>query len=173
MKVIRERRKLEGKCSKCEKPATNGRMCELHRKDTLRYSSNTREERLAAGLCIRCGKELAINSPDREKGQFCRSCYLRVVAHTNLGDSKMWGNLFELAENQKNCPYTGNKLEIGVNASLDHIIPKSKGGTNACSNLQFVYCNGAFDVNRMKGEMTEEEFRNAVKTLYEKMWGRG
>jgi hypothetical protein len=37
------------------------------------------------------------------------------------------------------CPYTGIRLVLGQNATLDHIIPKSKGGTNTLDNLQWVH----------------------------------
>lgn len=95
---------------------------------------------------------------------------MKVVARSHLGSSKLWSSLVGLAD--KTCPYTGINLEIGVNASLDHIIPKSRGGVNDLSNFQFVYCQGSFDVNRMKGDMTEEEFKEAIKICYTYLFDR-
>jgi 5-methylcytosine-specific restriction endonuclease McrA len=43
---------------------------------------------------------------------------------------------------------------IGINASVDHRTPKSKGGSNELDNLQWVDIR----INKMKGDMTHEKF---------------
>ena len=40
--------------------------------------------------------------------------------------------------------------------SLDHIVPKAKGGTNDLNNLQFL----SWFENRCKNDMTQEEWNN-------------
>ena len=52
------------------------------------------------------------------------------------------------------CPYTGQQLVIGENASVDHILPRSRGGSNDPDNLQWVVTQ----VNLMKHKLNHEEF---------------
>lgn len=52
------------------------------------------------------------------------------------------------------CPYTGEDLVPGVNASLDHIVSKHRGGGDDPTNLQWV----TMLVNSMKTSMTHDEF---------------
>ena len=41
-----------------------------------------------------------------------------------------------------------------MNSSLDHVIPRSKGGTNRLSNLVLACC----ECNQAKGSLSVEEF---------------
>ena len=48
-------------------------------------------------------------------------------------------DLLNLLENQNyKCAITGDNLELGVNASLDHIVEKCNGGSCELDNLQWV-----------------------------------
>jgi 5-methylcytosine-specific restriction endonuclease McrA len=51
------------------------------------------------------------------------------------------------------CAYTGESLSPEV-ASLDHVVPLSRGGEHGISNLAIVH----HEVNAAKGTMTLEEF---------------
>lgn len=51
------------------------------------------------------------------------------------------------------CALTGRRLEP-KDASLDHIVPVSKGGAHVMSNLQIVHKQ----INQAKGTMTGSEF---------------
>lgn len=53
----------------------------------------------------------------------------------------------------KKCKYCSSKLTI-ANVSLDHIIPKSQGGTHSWDNLQFI-CSVC---NSTKGTLSHEFF---------------
>ncbi len=59
------------------------------------------------------------------------------------------------------CDYTGETMERGRNAALDHIIPKNRGGTNNLDNLHFVLVN----VNNLKARMMENEFIDLCKKI--------
>ena len=50
------------------------------------------------------------------------------------------------------CALSGRKLDRS--AHIDHILPRSRGGSNKLSNLQFL----APEVNVAKSNMTDEEF---------------
>ncbi|MEX0678358.1 MAG: HNH endonuclease [Pirellulales bacterium] len=51
------------------------------------------------------------------------------------------------------CALTGQRLTPS-NASLDHVIPVSRGGAHAIENMQVVLTS----VNHAKGTMTQDEF---------------
>lgn len=52
------------------------------------------------------------------------------------------------------CPLSGDRLVKGVNASLDHIVPMSKGGDHSRSNLRWVIKAANF----IKGDMSDADF---------------
>ena len=69
--------------------------------------------------------------------------------------------LFELAKsNGFRCALSGAELKPD-DASLDHIIPLSKGGAHDMQNVAVIH--GA--VNRMKGEMKRDEFVRWCKLI--------
>lgn len=78
-------------------------------------------------------------------------------------------DLYKIAKRQKLlCALTNEKLTV-ENCSVDHIIPKSKGGRNIVSNIRLVTLN----VNRAKGNQLDGEFfdmcRNVLRTESEKI----
>jgi 5-methylcytosine-specific restriction endonuclease McrA len=66
-----------------------------------------------------------------------------------------------LCEQHFKCAYTNIPLQIGINASLDHIVPRSKGGSNDRSNLQWI----DIGINRLKLDKSDIEFRSLLKQL--------
>ncbi len=120
------------------------------------------------GFCCNCGK-IAVSNENRIKTSYCEKCYLKKISYSQFKTISRWKELKILFDQHSICPYTGFKLVLGQNTSLDHILPKIKGGTNDICNLQFVYSEDSFDVNFMKGTMSEDKFKMAVKIIYENL----
>lgn len=81
------------------------------------------------------------------------------------GDSKKCkataNKLMALVESQSyKCALTLQPL-TPENSHLDHKIPLSRGGDNSLGNLQWIHK----DVNRAKGEMTNDEFISMCKKV--------
>jgi 5-methylcytosine-specific restriction endonuclease McrA len=154
-KTYEERRK-KGLCGNCgRKPIeVKGKaMCQQcldHRKQRYRKA-------IQDGRCEKCGK------PSGNGKTKCKTCVLKNAAYTHLGSRKRWKELEALYESQNGaCAITGVCIEIGVNAHVDHIIPKSKGGAiNDISNLQYLHQIA----NMTKGNSSDEEFREPFETF--------
>jgi 5-methylcytosine-specific restriction endonuclease McrA len=96
-------------------------------------------------------------------GIFCFDHWLKNVGVSHgLGNKKGIALLKSLWEEQKGiCAVTGEKLAPGSTASLDHIIPKSRGGASEKGNLRWV----TLRVNQIKWDMTHEEFVEMCRTI--------
>jgi 5-methylcytosine-specific restriction endonuclease McrA len=66
-----------------------------------------------------------------------------------------------MSRQKSQCPYFGVPITIGVDAELDHIVPRAKGGTNDISNLQFVHVWA----NLIKADLDEAEFLRRLDTM--------
>jgi 5-methylcytosine-specific restriction endonuclease McrA len=71
-------------------------------------------------------------------------------------------DLWKIAKKQKlKCGITGDHL-TKENISLDHVIPRSKGGKNIVENLRLT----TMDANWIKDAYDDEEFFNICKRVY-------
>ena len=110
-----------------------------------RHYSNTK--------CANCSNEkLSI-------GRFCLSCSIRISLSRWVTDKNEIAILVplliaKLEKSEYSCFYTGLPLVIGLNSSLDHRIPRSKGGTNDITNLEWVHIG----INSLKSNRSEKEF---------------
>jgi CRISPR/Cas system Type II protein with McrA/HNH and RuvC-like nuclease domain len=139
--------KKHTRCHKCLE-----KQCEQRKKREQR--------RIEAGECVTCGAKSETHK--------CSVCYLKNTSRFHFGSVKRYQELFELWESQSGiCPYTGNELKLGVNTTLDHILPKSRDGTDDIENLQWVFCSEFVNVNTLKWDMTDKEFKGLIKTVYE------
>ncbi len=90
----------------------------------------------------------------------CRCCWFKKIASECLKSrgAAMLANaqLLEILWDSQSgrCALTGETLTPGVNASLDHRVPQSQGGSHEISNLQWV----TFAVNMAKHALCEDEF---------------
>lgn len=152
----KSRLKSESLCVNCGKPAVASRYrcsecCEKDNKNNKQRKTKLKE----LGLCIDCGKSEA-----RNKSLKCEMCTIKVTCRTHFGSTDRHQELQTLLNSQnRTCPYTGIKLVLGSNASLDHKVPKSAGGDNEIQNLQWVHVW----INSMKGVLCEEEFKKELK----------
>ena len=177
------RRSTEG-CTDCDQPASAGkRRCKEHAARRAASRAARSAKRSAAGLCVECdqpaaGKSLCKEHAERQAKRLierkdaglCRNCdlprlytnifceehYFRRAARTYLGHAKRWTELRDLWIKQiGKCAYLGTPLKLGTNTALDHIHPRSKGGTNDLDNL----CWTSWFFNNLKSDYTLDELR--------------
>lgn len=123
--------------------------CSLHMENQRTKDRTSYRDRVLRGQCVFCQSSAAV-------GAFCFTHWFKNVGVPHgLGSKKGAAILQQLWEEQVGCcAVTGEKLIPGLNASLDHIIPKSRGGSSDKSNLRWVLLR----VNQLKWDMTHEEF---------------
>lgn len=150
----------DGLCRRClTKKAKSGyKWCEdcsiLRRKEHAEYEN----QKILDGCCTRCGKKKAPNGSKR-----CGMCVIKNTSFRYTGTMNNWKLLATIFLRQnKTCPYSGRLLTLGVNASLDHIVPRSMGGDNSVANLEWL----DKDINTMKSSMNKEEFIALIKQMY-------
>jgi 5-methylcytosine-specific restriction endonuclease McrA len=157
---IRKRLRAQGLCIICQKQARPGKNhCQPCAENyAIQYKKKT-ETRKTKNLCVTCGKL----PPVPNSVQFrCTICYLKQVSRTWLGSTKHANWLLCLFNSQNGkCAYTGRSLILGIDAQLDHILPRSKEGKNIKENVQWLWK----PINVMKQNLTEEEFWGIIRLL--------
>lgn len=152
--------KPDGMCNRygCKKPVAPGvGLCQSHREDCGSYYRKRRDTKMAQGLCQFCNSVVA--DPQATK---CTRHILEKAARDAFGDKGLWTELESLFSTQQGvCPYTGTKLRLGVDASVDHKTPTSRGGPRTIANVEWV----RLDVNKAKSDMTPDEFRAFIRLL--------
>lgn len=156
-------RKAKGCCTVCGGDAKTGKTkCQICIDNNRQSQLRRKFEFQALGLCWGCGKTAPI-----EGNNWCRVCILKSASKGNLKSISRWQDLADLYDAQGGvCPYLGMPITIGIDAQLDHIVARSKGGANELSNLQWV----STWANRMKHDDSHEEFiaklEKALPTMY-------
>jgi len=150
----RKIRKFQGLCLMCgnKLKESDSKTCSscLHKK------RKREAQRKIDGLCSKCGKDKS------SCGILCEICYFKTVSNRHFKTCKRWEEIKNLLEEQNmKCPYSNRELVAGVNISLDHKIPKSKGGTDNIDNLQWVF----LPINTMKLDMLECEFVQLINEI--------
>jgi 5-methylcytosine-specific restriction endonuclease McrA len=111
------------------------------------YTVATREARRDAKTCVQC------QAPITHK-TLCPACLSQFqcrAAGLRGSNAKSMRARFNV---DSSCALTGWPLEYGNTASIDHIVPKSRGGDNTLRNLRWVDKR----VNYAKRDLTDHEF---------------
>ena len=144
-----QRRKLQaaGLCTRCRKPTgTKGPRCTV----CLAHERERYHARVAQGACVICGVQAVT-------GTFCFKHWLKNIGSFH-GLNRSNGGLDILQqlwdEQRGHCALTARPLLPGVNASIDHIVPVSRGGQSVKDNLRWVLT----DVNRAKFDLSHDQF---------------
>jgi len=161
--------KTQGICVRCKIPLSVERrnkknvMCYACTQKNIKLQNKLRKERRKHFLCVYCGKSIIIQN----KYFLCEEHLLKTMARANTGSSKNWLYLKELLKKQNyKCIYSGRELIIGKNASIDHIIPKTKDGENSIENIQWV----DRQVNFIKRDLNHQEFLSIIELIYNKIF---
>jgi hypothetical protein len=143
-------------CKTCEKSFISTRSSKKycsHKCYRLRMSRNWISKNRKRGLCYSCSRKPVSNT-----SSWCEQHWFTQAAwRSGLRGKGSWKRIRELLEHQNYiCPYTGKVLIIGVNASVDHKLPRSRYPelVGDISNYEWV----DEDVNRAKRSMTRDEF---------------
>lgn len=148
-------------CFRCglKKEQENKTLCNYCLDKGKFYAANIRKEWESKNLCVDCGNKT--NSVDYKR---CPVCYLKMISINVFGTNKKYVELLNLFEKQNcKCAYTDKDLILQENCELDHIIPKSRNGSNSIDNLQWLHR----DVNKMKHDLTEKEFMTTIREIIE------
>ena len=171
-KACHDKKRREGRCFACGKKTSTGTRCkECHKKNMTEIKAR-RKRWLGEGRCRDCGTEAQMidrvgqhHMPGgKRSSNYCRDCFLKMIARYVLGSGKRWLELIKILDRQNwRCAYTGEQLVLGENLSFDHCdpicrFPLKKGDVD---NLEAV----TLTVNLMKRHMTKEEFLTLVKII--------
>lgn len=123
---------------------------------TKEYNKRNSRNKSLNNICASC-KFTRLNT-----NRFCLSCWIsNSILHAYkipLEEKKILTLLLKekLERNEYSCFYSNVKITPGLTASLDHRMPKSKGGKDVISNLEWCHIG----VNKIKGNLSEKEFIN-------------
>ncbi len=160
-------RNLAGECANCEKPKnTKRRLCEDCIANVRDYSAKRIEKLLSLGLCTSCGKEPHMPKL-KDSGRItmlCQRCHLEKRSSQRLGSTKHWESLLLILEQQNwTCPYSGDKIVLGVNDSVDHILPTSKYPKKKFDTTNIQWTTRV--INLMKSDLLDCEFLSEIERV--------
>lgn len=124
------------------------------------YDRNRRSKLKANGKCVNCAKRKVLPSDSVR----CLICTLKHLAYGNLGSAGRWRELLVLWIQQRGrCAYTHKKIQIGVDASIDHTIPRTEHDNRDINNIRWVHR----DVNYSKHAKSTAEYIQLCKEVLE------
>ena len=160
-----------GKCTKCGRSARKGPICRKCHEVKSKKAARRAAKLTAANKCCRCSRD--VDTANERYGYsfskaheflICPVCFFKTVAAHNLGKSSRYTEIMGLFEAQgRKCACTGEPLILCSTASLDHIVPRSRGGDDSLGNLRWVLKA----VNIAKHDLTHEEFLSLCRRVLE------
>lgn len=147
-----------GNCIECGKPRdTKKQRCAVCRRKAIDANNRYFTERNANGKCGLCNLGAA---EVYEKKKICLVCWFKQTSYRATKTTANWIAIRKLFYDQDcKCAYTGEILTPGVNASLDHIVPRCRGGSDEISNLQWV----TRTQNIKKNKLSDEDYTTALE----------
>lgn len=162
--AIKQRKKRDekialGLCTAtgCKNPLSSQTYCETCLIKRRKWGREQDAKNMADGYCRHCPTK-----PQAPYLTVCIDCWWKSKSSNFFGTTKYMQALKDLWNNQNGkCAISGLPLIPGLNASLDHIISKSKGGTNDFYNLQWVLTS----INSFKLDQTVEEMMEVCEAI--------
>lgn len=179
MNVTQKRRLEQGLCVVCGvnklKTKWHCEECAVKHKEKTACRRHVLKEK---GLCTRCGKNTL------KTKHFCEECAcieIRNQTQKYKSDINFWASgiarsqrgagkvgitkervLSVWERQQGRCAILNVPLTFAENASLDHIVPTSNGGTDELENLRIIHKN----INTAKHNLPDFEFAAMLRLLY-------
>jgi len=162
----RERNKIRKENGQCNvgtcknQRLLNHRFCETHREEWLKRDKKRSLKLIDIGLCTSCGSQKYMDCYKNRlniQTKSCEECYLKILSARHLGITSRWKELFNILVKQDfKCIYTGEKLILGINDSIDHILARSiyPEKSQDINNMRWVTRN----INNMKYDLSDDNF---------------
>ncbi len=146
-----------GLCPRCGAASYGERK---HCKACLSRSQGTFEKLKLENRCTVCRIKL-----EGRLATCCPICSLKATWIRYNKSVEGWEKLLKIYEDQGGrCAYTGDPIALGVDAGLDHKLPRSKYPELVAdlSNIQWI----RRDINRAKNNLTHEEFLALIDKVH-------
>lgn len=161
--------RIPGRCAWCGEiieDGVSGVFCIKHRERNRNNTRDRYKKYRDAGLCQKCGSRPAANPS--AKSTLCEECWLKSYARRLLGNQSKWTELKEMYDSQGGlCAYSGAQITLGVDASLDHVLPISRFPVDKPDISQFKWVSTT--VNYMKNNMTLDEWTSTMRKILNHM----
>ena len=153
----------KGLCPLCKNPARKKMVYCQPCADRIKIASDKAKRRnVENGICPNCGKNPVLPSMKGKNWSFCERCYFKKTSVDCLKTAKHAELIGQKLRHQnRRCAYTDEEIILGLNDSLDHILPISRFPELARdpTNVEWV----TRKVNCMKWDSTRDEF---IATAY-------
>lgn len=163
-----KRKALEGRltgvtCLNCHRPRDQEtKLCSVCSQSAAAASRNWRTRRAEDGSrCMYC------TEPRWHESTSCRTHFTEKIVHNfGIGKEHVERITKQLEDSNFTCFYTGLPLVPGVNASIDHVSPRSKYPELTACLDNLVWCDR--QVNNLKTSLTVPELLDRCHAIVER-----